>query len=102
MSNRVPDALVNLALDTLDDEVRRWRKVPWRRDYVRLMRGPLLEDFDLSASGADIVPEEETITYHDVPAGIADDILLRFAMEKVIEKIVETVKPEGLAIGGGE
>ncbi|ARQ95380.1 hypothetical protein [Bradyrhizobium phage BDU-MI-1] len=99
MPNRVPDALVDLALETLDDEVKRWRKVPWRPDYVRLIRGPLLKDLDLGPSGAAVTAAtEEVMTYHDVPTALADDILLRFAMEKVIETIVETVRPEGLKV----
>lgn len=103
MTNRVPDFLVNAALDALDDEVKRWRKVPWAPGYTRLTRYPLLSDFDLSAEGANVIPsDEETISFHDVPTGIADDILLRFAMEKVIEKIVEVVQPGGLKVGEGD
>lgn len=102
MTNRVPDFLVNVALDALDDEVKRWRKVPWAPGYTRLTRYPLLMDLDLSADGADVVSVDETISFHDVPSGIADDILLRFAMEKVIEKIVEVVQPGGLKVGEGD
>jgi hypothetical protein len=85
----VPDKLVDLALNTLDDEVKRWRRVPWRPGYIRLIRYPA--SFDTPIGPAEIVPEEETITCHDVPVDLADDMIVRFAMEKVLETVIGAI-----------
>jgi hypothetical protein len=84
----VPDALVDLALNTLDDEVKRWRRVPWRPGWIRLMR----YSFDEATIGEGTVPsDEDTITVHDVPEAIADDMIVRFAMEKVLEVAIGAI-----------
>ena len=87
MSN-VPAELVDLALNALEDEVPCWRKLPWRPGYVRLMRFPRLE---APVGPAEVVPDDEVITYHDVPAETADDMIVRFAMEKVVETVIGAI-----------
>jgi hypothetical protein len=86
MSN-VPAKLVDLALNALEDEVPCWRKLPWRPGYIRLMRFPRIDEI----GPAEIPPEDETVIYHDVPANIADDMIVRFAMEKVVEAVIGAI-----------
>jgi hypothetical protein len=88
MSN-VPAELVDLSLNALEDEVPCWRKLPWRPGYVRLMRFPTMApigESDIAVDGA-----QEVITYHDVPADIADDMIVRFAMEKALEAAIGAI-----------
>jgi hypothetical protein len=87
MSSVVPDELVNIALDALDDEVKRWRRVPWAPGYIRLMRYP---DMDLSVGGAEVA-KDDVITCHDVPVNTADDLIVRFAMEKALEAAIGAI-----------
>lgn len=88
MPSTVPDKLVDIALDALDDEVKRWRRVPWAPGYIRLMRYPSI--FDIGP--AEVPPAgEDTVVYHDVPAHIADDMIVRFAMEKVVESVIGAI-----------
>ena len=82
----VPAELVDLALNALEDEVACWRKVPWRPDYVRLMR--FSDSFD---AGPSEMSAEATFTCHDVPAHMADDMIVRFAMEKVVETVIGAI-----------
>jgi len=86
----VPAELTNLALDALEDEVACWRRIPMRPGWIRLMRFPQLSEIDLSPSGAAVNSQEEVI-YHDVDAKQADSLVLRFAMEKVVETILGAV-----------
>ena len=94
MSN-VPAELVDLALNALEDEVPCWRKLPWRPGYVRLMRFPPMDAL-IGESDIDVDGAQEVITYHDVPADIADDMIVRFAMEKALEAAIAArrVNPE--------
>jgi hypothetical protein len=87
MSKIVPDQLVDLALEHLDDEVKRWRRVPWAPGYIRLMRCP-----DMPGP-AEITAQamEQEIVCHDVPAALADDMIVRFAMEKAIEAVIGAI-----------
>jgi hypothetical protein len=87
VTKSVPDALVDLALNTLDDEVKRWRRVPWRPGWIRLMR----YSESLDAGPGDVVSEDATITVHDVPERMADDMIVRFAMEKVLEVAIGAI-----------
>jgi hypothetical protein len=88
MSN-VPAELVDLALDALDDEVKRWRKMPWAPGRMRLMRFSLITD---PIGPAEVPPpEEQTVTYHDIPTAMADDMILPLAMEKVVETVIGAV-----------
>ena len=88
----IPAELTDLALNALEDEVACWRRIPMYPGVTRLMRFPRMDDIDLSPAGAAIPPiEEQTVVYHDVPAKTADDILLRMAMEKVVEAILGAV-----------
>jgi hypothetical protein len=90
MPTTVPAQLVDLALHTLDEEVKRWRRVPWRPGWVRLIR---YYEIDITR-GPDVVPpEEETIAYHDVPEHFADDMIVRFAMEKALEAAIGAISP---------
>ncbi|MGX9944894.1 hypothetical protein ACTG4Q_20750 [Bradyrhizobium denitrificans] len=84
----VPAELVDLALNALEEEVACWRKVPWRPDYTRLMR--FSDTFDAPIGPAE-VPEEATITCHDVPSHMADDMIVRFAMEKAVEAVIGAI-----------
>ncbi|TYO65497.1 hypothetical protein FXV83_16305 [Bradyrhizobium hipponense] len=89
----VPDELVDLALEALEAEVACWRKVPWRPDYTRLMR---FSDTCRGPVGpAEVTEEEATITCHDVPTHMADDMIVRFAMEKVVEAVIGAISVGG-------
>jgi hypothetical protein len=89
MSN-VPAELVDLALNALEDEVGCWRKVPWRPGYIRLMRFPPMSECPI---GPAEVPDDEdsVVICHDVPEKIADDMLMRIAMEKVLETVIGAI-----------
>ena len=89
MSN-VPAELVDLALNALEDEVPCWRKLPWRPGYVRLMRFPPMDELT-GESDIDVVGAQEVITYHDVPEKLADDMIVRFAMEKALEAAIGAI-----------
>jgi hypothetical protein len=89
MSQIVPDQLVDIALNALDDEVKRWRRVPWAPGYIRLMRYPDIMD---AAPGLGTLPtEDDVITCHDVPVHMADDMIVRFAMEKALEAAISAI-----------
>ncbi|WP_316196606.1 hypothetical protein [Bradyrhizobium sp. SZCCHNS3053] len=81
----VPDELVDLALNTLEEEVSCWRKVPWGPNHVRLTRWPI------DRAPGEIPSEIVTVTCHDVPAEMADDILRRIAIEKVLEVVIGAI-----------
>jgi hypothetical protein len=87
MSQIVPDQLVDLALEALDAEVKLWRRVPWAPGHIRLIRYP-----DLPAPG-EMTAEamEEKVVYHDVPSALADDMIVRFAMEKALEAAIGAI-----------
>jgi hypothetical protein len=87
MSKIVPDQLVDLALDALDGEVKLWRRVPWAPGQTRLIRYP-----DLPAPG-EMTAEamEEKIVCHDVPNAMADDMIVRFGMEKALEAFLGAI-----------
>jgi len=86
-TSSIPAELVDLALDALDAEVKCWRRVPWAPGHIRLMRCPPM-DF---SPGAAMAAADEVITFHDVPADSADDIIVRLAMEKVIEAVIGAI-----------
>lgn len=88
MSKVVPDELVDLALEKLDAEVTLWRRVPWAPGYIRLMR--YSEPLD-GPPGEMSAMATATITCHDVPASIADDMIVRFGMEKAIEAVIGAI-----------
>lgn len=90
MPTTVPNQLVDLALHTLDEEVKRWRRVPWRPGWIRLIR---YSEIDITRGPEVLPPEEETIVYHDVPEGVADDMIVRFAMEKALEAAIGAISP---------
>jgi hypothetical protein len=85
----VPVELVDLALNALEDEVACWRKVPWGPDYVRLMR--FSDPFAAPIGPAEVTAEEATIICRDVPAHMANDMIVRFAMEKVVETVISAI-----------
>jgi hypothetical protein len=88
----VPAELTDLALNALEDEVACWRRIPMYSGVTRLMRFPPMDALDLSAAGAAIPPDDQqTVVYHDVPTKRADDLLMRFAMEKVVEAILGAI-----------
>jgi hypothetical protein len=87
MSN-VPEQLVNLALDALEEEVACWRRVPWREGKVRLMRFPTMEPIGVSDIEVDGTME---VAMHDVNAADADNIIVRFAIEKVVEAVIGAI-----------
>ncbi|WP_029083429.1 hypothetical protein [Bradyrhizobium sp. th.b2] len=88
MSQVVPDELVDLALEHLDAEVKRWRRVPWAPGHIRLLRYSLCVD---DIGPAEEPQSQETITCHDVPAHMADDMIVRFAMEKAVEAVIGAI-----------
>jgi hypothetical protein len=90
-ASNVPAELTDLALNALEDEVACWRRMPMYPGVTRLMRFPALEEIDLSPAGAAISEETSTVVYHDVPAKDADALLMRFAMEKVVEAVLGAV-----------
>ncbi|SDK41888.1 hypothetical protein [Bradyrhizobium ottawaense] len=87
----IPAELTDLAMNALEDEVACWRRIPMYPGVIRLMRFPQLSEIDLSPAGAAISDDAETVCYHDVQAKQADDLVLRFAMEKVVEAILGAV-----------
>ena len=89
----VPAELTDLALDALEEEVGCWRRIPMYPGITRLMRFPPLGEI----GPAEIPPDvhEQSVIYHDVPAKSADDLLLRFAMEKVVEAVLGAVSVSG-------
>lgn len=86
MPKIVPDQLVDIALEALDAEVKLWRRVPWAPGHTRLMR--YSEPIDL---GPGDMSAEAKIECHDVPAGMADDMIVRFAMEKALEAAIAAI-----------
>lgn len=87
-ASNVPAELTDLALNTLEDEVDCWRRVPLYSGITRLMRFPPMEEIDLSRATVD---DKETVIYHDVPTKDADALLMRFAMEKVLETVIAAI-----------
>jgi hypothetical protein len=90
-ASNVPAELTDLALNALEDEVDCWRRIPMYPGVTRLMRFPALEEIDLSHSSAAITDNTESVIYHDVPTKSADALLMRFAMEKVVEAVLGAV-----------
>ena len=88
-ASNVPADLTDLALNALEDEVACWRRIPMYPGVIRLMRFPSLMETPIGP--AEIPDDTETVCYHDVPAKDADDILLRMAMEKVVEAVLGAV-----------
>jgi hypothetical protein len=88
----VPVELTDLALNALEDEVGCWRRIPMYPGVTRLMRVPPMGDI----GPAEIPPDDtQAVIYHDVPAKNADDLLLRMAMEKVVEAVLGAVSVSG-------
>ena len=88
----VPAELTDLAINAMEEEVACWRRIPMYPGITRLIRFPQLGEIDLSPAGADIPPDgDETVAYHDIPDKLADDMLVRFAMEKVVEAVLGAV-----------
>lgn len=91
-ASNVPAELTDLALNALEDEVACWRRIPMYPGVTRLMRFPPMGELDLSPAGANVPPDDaQTVIYHDVPAKDTDDLLLRMAMEKVVEAVLGAV-----------
>jgi hypothetical protein len=91
-ASNVPAELTDLALNALEGEVECWRRIPMYEGVVRLMRFPPMDESDLSPSGAAIPPDDQqTVVYHDVPTKDADDLLMRFAMEKVVAAVIGAI-----------
>ena len=86
MSKVVPDELVDLALEALDAEVKLWRRVPWGPSQIKLMR--YSEPLD---AGPSEMSAESYITTYDVPAKRADEMIVRFAMEKALEAVIGAI-----------
>jgi hypothetical protein len=87
-ASHVPAELTDLALNALEDEVACWRRIPTYPGVTRLMRFPPLLEIGPAEIPSD---DEQTVIYHDVPAKDADDLLLRMAMEKVVEAVIGAV-----------
>jgi hypothetical protein len=86
----VPTELLDLALNTLDEEVKCWRRLPWAPGKVRLMRFPTLSEEPIGVSEFD-AESTQTVIMHDVDKEIADDLIVRFAMEKVLETVIGAI-----------
>ncbi|WP_439357838.1 hypothetical protein [Bradyrhizobium sp. DASA03007] len=82
----IPADLVNIALDALDAEVKLWRRVPWAPGHIRLMR--YSEPMDVGPAEVSV---EASIQCHDVPERMADDMIVRFAMEKALEAAIGAI-----------
>jgi hypothetical protein len=88
----VPAELTDLALNALEDEVGCWRRIPMYPGVTRLMRFPPMGEI----GPAEIPPDDgQTVIFHDVPTKNADDMLLRIAMEKVVEAVLGAVSVSG-------
>jgi hypothetical protein len=84
----VPAELTDLAIDAMEEEVACWRRIPMYPGVTRLIRFPAM----LDVGPAEIPPDGgDTVAYHDVPTKLADDMLVRFAMEKVVEAVLGAV-----------
>jgi hypothetical protein len=84
----VPTELLDLALNTLDDEVACWRRLPWAPGKVRLMRFPQMAP--IGESDIDVDSAQEIIC-HDCDKDAADSLIVRFAMEKVLETVIGAI-----------
>jgi len=88
----VPAELTDLAINAMEEEVACWRRIPMYPGITRLIRFPQLGEIDLSPAGAALPAEADaSVSYHDIPTKDADDMLVRFAMEKVVEAILGAV-----------
>lgn len=91
----VPAKLTDLALDALEEEVGCWRRFPMYPGITRLMRFAPLDLSTLGPAGIPPDTHDQSVIYHDVATKDADDLLLRFAMEKVVEAVLGAVSVGG-------